>query len=178
MIITGLSAGGTITTFETQNDSTLAGAISVAPFLGPAFLPPWATQAATNLLLLLPNMMLWWNPETPYSSPRMPYVYPRFATRAVAELMRLGRITAAQAGWEAPAAQGIGFLLNEADHSVNNAQARQLVAQWREDGRTVDLRFLPQADGLPHDVIDPREPHGAVSIVYPILLDMIAVDSK
>ncbi|WP_172121886.1 alpha/beta fold hydrolase [Devosia sp. 919] len=178
VIITGLSAGGTITTFETQNDSTLAGAISVAPFLGPAFLPPWATQAATNLLLLLPNMMLWWNPETPYSSPRMPYVYPRFATRAVAELMRLGRITAAQAAWEAPAAQGIGVLLNEADHSVNNALAQQLVAQWREDGRTVDLRFLPQADGLPHDVIDPREPHGGVSIVYPILLDMIAVDSK
>jgi hypothetical protein len=178
VIITGLSAGGTITTYQTQHGDTLTEAVAVAPFLGPAFLPPWATPAATNLLLLLPNMMLWWNAQTPYSSPAMPYVYPRFATRVVGQLMRLGRIVDAEAAAEAPGAPAIGVLLNEADHTINNRLVEQLVTQWHEHGRPVDLRFLPQVDDLPHDVIDPREPNGKIDIVYPILLDMIGAPNQ
>ena len=172
--IIGLSAGGTMATYETQEDGSLVRPVSVAPFLGPHFLPPWATQAATNMLLWLPNMMIWWNPKQHYSSPATPYVYPRYATRAIAQFMRLGRIVAADAASQPPAAQGIGVLLNENDHAINNTLAEDLAGAWERHGAGVDLRFLPLADGLPHDVIDAREPHGDIDVVYPILLEMIA----
>ncbi len=178
VIIVGLSAGGTVTTYETQQNDTLGNAVAVAPFLGPDFLPPWTTRAATNLLLRAPNLMIWWNSKTPYSSPEMPYVYPRYATRAVGELMRLGRIVAGEAETRRPAAQGIGVLLNRADKTINAPLVEQLVREWEKQGAAVDLRFLPLEDGLPHDVIDPRQPHGNINIVYPTLFEMISATSK
>lgn len=171
--IIGLSAGGTIATYETQEDGSVMRPVSVAPFLGPHFLPPWATHAAANLLLWIPNMMIWWNPRQHYSSPATPYVYPRYATRAIAQFMRLGRIVAEQASNEPPAARGIGMLLNENDHAINNNLAVDLASAWERHGAGVQLRFLPRAYGLPHDVIDAREPEGRIGVVYPILLEMI-----
>ena len=39
------------------------------------------------------------------------------------------------------------------------------------------LRVLPQSDGLPHDLIDPRQPDAAVDIIYPMLLEMMSADA-
>ena len=174
VIILGLSAGGTLTAHQAQHASGVANSISIAPFLAPRIVPRWAAQAATNLLLLMPNMMVWWDPRTPYSSPEMDYAYPRFATRALAQVMRLGQIVGAEAGTAAPASQQVGFLLNEADPAVNNGLALQVVTHWREQGGKVFVRILPEADGLPHDLIDPRQPDAAIERIYPILLEMMS----
>lgn len=174
VIVMGLSAGGTVTAYQAQHEGAVGNSISVAPFLAPSIVPRWAAQAATNLLLLMPNVMVWWDPREPYSSPEMDYAYPRFATHALAEIMRLGRIVAVDAEAGVPAARQIGLVLNEADLAVNNALARQVAEAWRAHGGNVTLRVLPQADGLPHDLIDPRQPDAAVDIVYPILHEMMS----
>lgn len=178
VVILGLSAGGTLTTHQAQHDGEIANSISVAPFLAPAIVPRWAAQAATNLLLLMPNIMVWWDPRAPYSSPEMDYAYPRFATHALAEVMRLGRIVAAEASAGPPAAQHIGFLLNDGDLAVNNGLAEQVATAWRQHGASVTLRVLPRSNGLPHDLIDPRQPDAAVDIIYPMLLEMMSPDAN
>ncbi|MGB3336868.1 MAG: alpha/beta fold hydrolase [Devosia sp.] len=174
VIVVGLSAGGTLTAHQAQHESKVANSISVAPFFAPGIVPRWAAQAATNLLLLMPNKMVWWDPRAPYSSPEMDYAYPRFATHALAQIMRLGRIVAGEASAGAPAAQQMGFLLNEADLAVNNGVAHQVAADWGRHGEKVVVRILPQAKGLPHDLIDPRQPDAAVDIIYPMLLEMMS----
>lgn len=174
VIIVGLSAGGTLAVHQAQHDRTLVNAIPVAPFLAPGIVPGWAAQAATNLLLLAPNRMVWWDPRSPYSSPEMDYAYPRFATHALAEIMRLGRIAVAEARAAAPAAAHVGFLLNEADTAVNIGLALDLAAAWRGQGGEVTLQVLPYSDGLPHDLIDPRQADAAVDVIYPILIEMIS----
>ena len=149
VVVIGLSAGGALTAYEIQHGRGLANAVAVAPFLGPAFLPPWSTKAATNLLLLLPNIMVWWNAKKPYPDPEIPYLYPRFATRAVAELMRIGQLVLAEGVSTPPAAERRGVLLNEADRTISNRLAENLVSEWNRHGGRVDLRILPAADALP-----------------------------
>lgn len=174
VVVSGLSAGGTLAAWVAQYRGDVGRAIAIAPFLGPYSVPPWATHAATNLLLLLPNIMLWWDAAEPVSPPTMSYAYPRFATRALAETMRLGGIVEAEAARTAPGAQSVGLLLNAGDVTVSPALNDDLLAAWRGHMPGVAFRLLPPEPVLPHDVIDPNQPDANIEEVYPVVLEMIA----
>lgn len=173
VIVTGMSAGGAMTVWSAQYRADVTLAVAASPFLGPHLVPPWANRAAANLLLLMPNMMLLWNPLEPNGTPGMEHSYPRIPTHALAQFMRLGEVIGDSARQAAPRAAGLGMLLNDADFAVNNELARQVIAQWRAHGRQVDVEVLPRSDLLPHDLIDPRMPGARTDLVYPVLLDML-----
>jgi esterase/lipase len=171
--VIGLSAGGTMAMHVAQQDSA-ANTLAIAPFLAPLIVPPWAAPAATNLLLWLPNRMVWWDADQPVSSPVMDYAYPRFATRALGEVMRLGRILDTASASSAPASPRIRVLINAADDAVNNTLVEHVVWAWRHHGHAVDLEVLPLAYELPHDLIDPRQPDANTALVYPRLIEMLS----
>ncbi len=173
VIVMGLSAGGALTMWGGQNRADLQHTIAMAPFLGPNVVPTWANRAATNLLLLLPNMMLTWNPLEPLGPPDMYYAYPRVPTRALAQFMRIGEVVADSARTTPPEALGLGVMLNEADFAVNNALARNIVERWRSHGRGVDLKVLPVSMRLLHDLIDPRQVDANTELVHKLLLEML-----
>lgn len=173
VIVIGLSAGGALTMWSAQYRSDVQHTIAMAPFLGPNVVPAWANRAATNLLLLLPSMMLTWNPLEPMGPPDMDYAYPRVPTRALAQFMRIGEVVADSARKTAPVAQGLGVMVNEADFAVNNALARQVVELWRDQGRGVDLKVLPVSMRLLHDLIDPRQGDANTELVHALLLQML-----
>jgi pimeloyl-ACP methyl ester carboxylesterase len=173
VVVIGLSAGGTVATWLAQSRADVGNAIPVAPFLGLHFLPSWADRAAANLLLVLPNMMVWWDPSNPMGDTEMDYAYPRYATHALGEVLRLGGLVQAEARYAPPAAQRLGMLLNAADFTVSNARNESVIAAWRSQGRDVTLKTLPLEHGLPHDLIDPRQADADVAFVYPILIGMI-----
>lgn len=172
--VIGMSAGGAMTAWAAQYRADVAHTVAVSPFLGPHFVPPWANRAAANLLLMMPNTMLLWNPLEPEGSPGMEHSYPRIPTHALAQFMRLGEVIGDGARADPPRAAGLGMLLNDADFAVNNELARQLIAAWRSRGSTVDVEVLPRSDRLPHDLIDPRMPGARTELVYPLLLEMLA----
>jgi pimeloyl-ACP methyl ester carboxylesterase len=171
--VVGLSGGGTMAAWSAQYRADADSTIAIAPFLGPHILPFWANSAATNLLLLLPNLMIPWDPKQPQGPPAMDYAYPRYATHALAQFMRLGDILGASARDKPPLAPGLGMLLNEADDAVSNTLAQRLIASWHRHGREVDLEVLPESLGLIHDLIDPRQIEANTDLVYPVLIDMI-----
>ena len=173
VVVMGLSAGGALTMWSGQNRADVQHTIAMAPFLGPNVVPAWANRAATNLLLLLPNMMLTWNPLEPLGPSDMDYAYPRVPTRALAQFMRIGEVVADNARTTPPAAQGLGVMVNEADYAVNNALARNIVELWRTHGRGVDLKVLPVSMRLLHDLIDPRQVDANTELVHKLLLEML-----
>lgn len=173
VVVIGLSAGGTIASWTAQYRRDVDISISVAPFFGPYIVPGWANHAATNLLLMLPNTMVWWNPLETVRPPELDYAYARYATHGLAQTMRLGAIVASSARVTPPASPNIAVLLNEADVAVNQALAEQVIASWRNNGRDVNVEVLPFWHRLPHDLINPREPGGNTDLIYPILLDMM-----
>lgn len=173
VVITGLSAGGIISSWIAHNRADANQSISMAPFFGPNVVPTWANRAATNLLLLLPNTMVWWDPKTRDNPPGMTYAYPRFATHGLAQAMRLGAAVMEAGAKNAPLGAGIAMLLNEADDAVSNPLAEQLIADWRKHGAEVNIEKLPLRLGLGHDLIDPHQPTGDPALVYQVLIDMM-----
>ncbi len=174
VVVSGLSAGGTLAAWVAQNRGDVANTVVISPFLAPYSVPPWANHAATNLLLMLPNIMMWWDASHPESSPEMSYAYPRFATRALAEVMRLGGIVQAEANRTAPAAGDIGMLLNAGDTTISEALNYDLLTAWTARRPDVALQVLPVDLGVGHDIIDPNQADANIAGVYPVLIDMIA----
>jgi acetyl esterase/lipase len=171
--VVGLSAGGTMTMHMAQNNAGVGQVVSVAPFMAPYAVPPWAAQAATNLLFLLPNLMVWWNPLEQEGPAELDYAYPRYATHALAQVMRLGRLTDGNSRREAPLAGNIGLILNQADRAINNPLALRVARNWSNAGSAVDIRTLPAELDLPHDLVDPRQPGAQTGPVYALLIDML-----
>lgn len=176
VIVVGLSAGGTIAAWIAQNRSDVDQAIPVSPFLGPYVVPPWATRAATNLVLGLPNMMFWANPLAPVTAPDSGYAFPRPSTHTLAQVMRLGQAVLMDAAENAPRVGNISLLLNEADVAVNNRVTEQLVDLWRVHDHVVAVRALEFSNHLPHDLINPHEIFGDTDLVYSLLAGMIRGD--
>lgn len=173
VVVTGLSAGGIISAWVAQFRPDAHQSISMAPFLAPNVVPNWALHAATNLLLNLPNAMVWWDPETRDNPAGMTYAYPRYATRGLAQALRLAAALTEAARQKPPLAPGIGMLLNEADDAISNKAAEALVVDWQLHGAEVNEVVLPLALGIGHDLIDPHQPTGNPKLVYGTLIDMM-----
>lgn len=173
VVVAGLSGGGTMAAWAAQYRTDASGSIAMSPFLGAHVVPFWANRAAANLLLLLPNLMVPWDPREPEGAPAMDYAYPRYATHALAQFMRLGEIVGDAARAEAPLSPGPGMLLNDADFAISNAMAHRLIASWERNGTPVDVEVFPLALRLTHDLIDPRQPEARTDLVYPLLIEMI-----
>jgi alpha-beta hydrolase superfamily lysophospholipase len=173
VVVTGLSAGGTIAAWIAQYRPDADRTIAIAPFLGPYIVPQWATHAATNLLLLLPNAMVWWNPVARGNPPELSYAYPRFATRGLAQVMRLGAAVETASRRVKPLGMNSGMLLNAADLAVSNPLAEQVAMAWRNHGAEVSVETIPLSRRLPHDLIDPRQPGGDTEFVYSLLIELM-----
>ena len=173
VVVIGLSGGGSATMWIEHNQAGIARTVAIAPFLSPYGLPPWANRAAMNLLTILPNIMILWDPDDIEPIKGMEYAYPQIPTRLVAQFLRLTVSLDGQAAVGAPRGPAPGLLINDADQSVNNAMAEAVVASWTSHGATVDVRRIPASLGLLHDLIDPRQPDAQIDYAYPIIIEMI-----
>jgi len=64
---------------------------------------------------------------------------------------------------------------NDNDVAVSSQLTRQLVLVWQSRGlQRVEYYEFSKEQALPHDLIDPNNPHQRIDLVYPILLDLIA----
>ena len=171
--VAGLSGGGSVAAWVAQEREDVDTVVLIAPMLGILKLPEFSLKPVANLTLTLPSFFIWWDPATKADRPGPDYAYPRFSTKAVGGLMRLGALVDQEADVRAPAARRIVAVSNEADTAVNNAVLEAIVRKWRLQGSAVETYEFPAEEGLPHDVIDPNQPDQQIDLVYPILIDLI-----
>lgn len=172
VVVTGLSAGGTMAGWTAQFRADVDHAMLISPFFGPYVVPPWATRAATNLVLRLPDVSFAWNPlQNEGEAAGIPVALP--TTHALAEIMLVGWLVQDAARTTPPLAGRISVLLNDADVAVTNALTQQVVADWRAQGATVDVVTLPFRHLLPHDMINHRERGSDVELVHSTLIEMM-----
>jgi len=171
VVVAGFSVGGLMSAWIGQHYA-VARSVSVAPFLGFAFLPQALTGRAARLALRAPNQFWWWDPLLRERfGPE--HGYPRFATHAVAEAATLAHELLADARSRVPATADLHVVLNARETTVSNAAARRLAQAWTRSGRTVGLHRIP---GLPlsHDIIEPGRFPALARRVYPRLLELVA----
>jgi hypothetical protein len=200
----GISGSGTLVAWLAQNRADIDFAIAIAPLFGLAFVPPSLTRLFERIALLLPNFFLWWDPRTKADNPySIYYAYPRYPTRALVEIIRLGIMARTQAEKSPPQAKNITLIINDAEPAVSNAETLKLLRLWQKHPRStprsgsVDQRSSPgekrstprsgSVDGrgnlseihfekdlnLPHDIITPGTPGVPIEIIHPRLLSAV-----
>ena len=99
---------------------------------------------------------------------------PGWATRAVAQTLKLGVAVRKSAAERPAAVKEVTVLLNAHDHTIANGAAIDLARSWQRHGAATQIYQLPDSLNLPHDVIDPRHSGSDVTVVYPVLEALIA----
>jgi carboxylesterase len=175
VIVAGLSGGGSMATWLSQERSDVDLAVPIAPFLGVGFIPRILNRPLTNLLLLVPDFFQWWDPIHKENNPNsMPYSYTRYPTHSLLENMRLGFTAEEAAKRVKPAAGAILVITNANDGSVNNDVIAEFEGMWLEHGEQYLQTFQFDKDlELPHDLITVGRPDGNVDLVYTKLHELI-----
>lgn len=172
--LAGLSAGGVVTGWAAQNREDIDVAVLISPGFGFAQVPPALTLPAANLYSIIPNSFEWWDP-TLKENIEPSYAYPRYSTRALAQVLRLSLAVQSQASQSGPKAQTIWVVTNANDSVVSYPLIQHVVSLWEQQGtdRVRTYQFPPELH-LGHDLIDPNQPDQRIDIVYPKLMEIIA----
>ncbi len=171
----GLSGGGTIATWVAQEHEAVDRVVAVAPFLGIGFIPTILNRPVARILDDIPNIDMWWDPETKENSPTTAdYAYAGYPLHALAEYLRLGFAVQDEARRGKPAVDSIYVISNAHDKSVNNGITDQLIAAWHGHGEELlDTYTFEESLGLPHDLITPTREDGNPALVYPVIISGI-----
>jgi len=173
--VMGVSGSGTLVAWLAQNRADIDFAFAIAPLFGLAFVPPAFTKFFERIALLLPNFFLWWDPRTKADNPySIYYAYPRYPTRALVELLRLGITTRTQAEKSPPKASNITLIINDSEPAVSNAEIVKFIQLWRKHEH-VNIRevHFEKEMKLPHDIITPGTPGVPTGEIHPRLISAI-----
>ncbi|MBN1306036.1 MAG: alpha/beta fold hydrolase [Anaerolineales bacterium] len=169
--IAGISAGGVVAAWAAQYRSDIDLAVCISPALGTEQIPTLLTAPVTNILTILPDAFMWWNP-TLQADGGSEHAYPRYSRHALAQTFRLGFAIQAAARQNGPAARTILVVINGNDHIINNDMIMNLVNCWTRHGANLEIYEFEPVLQLPHDLIDPEHKDQQIELVYPILIDL------
>jgi carboxylesterase len=177
--VAGLSLGAVVAAWLAQERSDVDRAVVIAPVFGVPQLWFPLTPGLTRFFLWIPNQFVWWDDRAREKVSGPPYVYPRFSTRALGEVLRLGDAIWVAACLGAPRARAITLVTVEGDPAVNNQAALSIERCWRSrSGARVTAFQFPRRLKLGHDLIDPLQPYQRVDVVYPVLADLMLADRR
>jgi len=171
--IAGLSAGGVMAAWAAQNRADIDLAVGMAPAAGLPFVPQWVSTLFRKASPHLPSMYIWWDPRVKAKINRPAHAYPRFSTRGLAEVFRLGREVLDAAGMTAPAARRILSVTSAFDTAVHLPTVHRLETRWKEHGANIRTYEFARDLKIWHDMIDPTSPTQQIAITYPVLIDLI-----
>jgi len=174
--VAGISMGGSISAHVAQYRPDVATSLPIAPDFGLLKLPRWVLDVLVPIVLALPNFFLWWDPRVKEN--QLPKTaYPRFPTHALMETVRIGSAVYAAARTRAPRAERIATVVNTHDPAVSNDVTRHVVDRWRRR-RAAGIEYV-ELTNLPanHDIIDPENPLARTDLVYPKLIEILALHS-
>lgn len=171
--VLGFSMGGVLAAWLAQNRSDLYRAILISPAVSLQALPIHRHWLVAQTLALLPNFFQWWNPTIKAERAKPEHAYPRFASRSLSVLLRIGLAVRSQAQQEQPATTNITIITNPSDPVIRHEEVHRLGHNWSTHGATVVEHTLPAEWNLLHDIIDPLQPEQQVDRVYPLLEEWI-----
>jgi esterase/lipase len=165
VVVVGLSVGGTMAAWMGQHRHEVRRVVLIAPAFEAARVPSRLEGFLINLTERLPNVTRQSAPDT-----ARPDRNPGFATHALAEVLRLGKAVQKAAQRKPPKAAEFTFLLNDRDRTVKTSAAMRLANDWEAHGARVSVYAFPASLGLPHNVLDGREPSGQPQLVLPSVI--------
>jgi esterase/lipase len=165
VVVVGLSVGGTMAAWMGQHRQEVRRVVMIAPAFEAGRIPSRLQRFMINLTERLPNVTRRSAPDTTH-----PDRNPGFATHALAEVLRLGRAVDDAARKKPPRAAEFTLMLNDHDRTVSSSAALDVAKEWESHGAHVSVYAFPASLGLPHNVLDGRDPGGQPLLVLPSLI--------
>lgn len=175
VVVSGLSCGGAMTVWLSQNRGDVAVAAPISPFLGIFMMPPFFSHALAHLARRLPDFFFWWDPVNKVNNPfSAPYSDRRFPVHAVLEILRLALSAGAQARKTRPAAGKIVMISNANDKAVSYPAIEDFLRTWAAYGEELVSSYqFEKSLELPHDLIRPTRQDARPEVVFPKLMELI-----
>jgi len=172
VVVVGLSVGGTMAAWMGQHRPEVRRVVMIAPAFEAGRVPSRLEGLLINLTERLPNVTRRSAPDS-----ARPDRNPGFATHALAEVLRLGKAVEKTADRAPPKAAEFAFMLNDLDRTVSTAGSLKVAKEWDAHGARVSVYAFPASLGLPHNVLDGREPGGQPALVLPEVIALTEGES-
>lgn len=170
----GLSGSAVAAAWLAQHREGMCDVVLIAPFFGMYGVSPVVLDAAAATLSKLPNFYQWWDSSKKENLPGPAYAYPRFGTHSIADLILLASDVRANLGVRPIFAKRIVFLTTASDRAANNGLTDQIAQQLRAQNESQVFTYeFPESLGIPHDMIDPFQPHQKTHFSYPKILELV-----
>lgn len=173
VVVAGLSTSGVAAIWGALTPGAADRVVALAPAFAPPWKPAWLAPLFTRLALRLPNAFVWWDDEAKAELPGPGQCYPRFATRAMGQVYRLGEDANRRLAAGASLPREVVLVTTAGDRAIDNVRVRALAVRARERGARVTLFEFAAADSVVHDMIDPSQIGERVDVVYPVLLRLL-----
>lgn len=168
VVVVGLSLGGTMAAWIAEFRPDASRVVIIAPLMALARVPSSLDLALVDLLVRLPNYTNRQNQDRNQADRELGW-----STHAIGQILRLG-LAVNRASEQRPASShSIAILLNGGDRTIATAPVLAVARRWNAAGASVRMYRLSAALGLPHDVIDPRQPVRRTDIVYPAIVALV-----
>jgi esterase/lipase len=172
VVVVGLSVGGTMAAWMGQHRAEVRRVVMIAPAFEAGRVPSRLEGFLINLTERLPNVTRRSAPDS-----ARPDRNPGFATHALAEVLRLGKAVEKNADREPPKAAAFAFMLNDFDRTVSSGGSLKVAKEWDAHGARVSVYAFPASLGMPHNVLDGREPGGQPALVLPEVIALTEGES-
>jgi pimeloyl-ACP methyl ester carboxylesterase len=173
VIVVGLSTTGVAASAIAAKRADVGRAVILAPALAPKGVSPGGARRLATLMIHIPNRFVWWDSKEKEALGGPTQCYPRFSTRALGEVYRLGSWVLLEAERRPPATRSIAVVTTASDGAVANGPIATLSRRWREHGAAVREYQFPESLGVLHDMIDPEQIGAEVDVVYPVLVSLV-----
>jgi carboxylesterase len=175
--VVGFSAGGVLAGWTAQHRADVEQVVVISPVFWLKSAPAAVTRPFVKLILTLPNFYRWWDPVLKADALGPQHGYPRYSSRALGQILRLGLAVRVAASSAKPAAGSIVVVTNPNDWAVDNVVTKEVAARWRHNGagnlKTYEFAVTHE---LPHEIIDPDHDAARTDLVYPVLVDLISAN--
>jgi pimeloyl-ACP methyl ester carboxylesterase len=174
VVVSGLSAGATLSAWAAKNRSEVSEAVLVAPLIQPTPVPGWLTKPIYQLTPALPPIWMWWNPAKKEAQQAPETAYPRYTIRSLGDYMAIAASLTNGKPKRTGKLARVVIITNDADIAVRNDIAlatlrlrlKPLTAEWQEFA-------IPKGLGWKHDIIDPLGENVGKSVeIYRRILPM------
>jgi esterase/lipase len=178
VVVSGLSAGATLSAWAAKNRTEVSEAVLVAPLIQPSLIPEWTTKPIYQLTPALPPIWVWWNPVKKEEQKAPEMAYPRYALRSLGDFLALADGISRGQSQRRGAMTRVVVIINEADMAVRNDIAVDVLERHlRPLSRDWTVHAISADRAWKHDLIDPLGENAANSPdIYRELLPLYGLD--
>lgn len=172
--VVGLSVGGVVSSWASQNRAEVTKSVNVAPIYTPFLVPGFIQRPAARIMNSLPFVYIWWDPKNKENKSGSIYAYNGFPLDALGKFTEVANMFNVDISKINSKILKTILVVNDNDKAINKPFAvSQTFDVSKSNEKDIQIYNFAKAMGLDHDVIDPYNPKQKTAYSYPILLDLI-----